>query len=75
MILPFLSFSDTQPSAVFKFKQFHNCVPALTNATVYFLSLNCRTAIAFSLKTFTDKDTFCFQSYLCKVSDSLNQFV
>ena len=67
MILQFLPFS--------KIQQFHNCVAALTNTAVYFLSLNSKTTIAFSLKTFIDKDTFYFQSYLCKLSDSLNQFV
>ena len=71
MILLFLSFSKTQPSFASKFKQFHSCVTALAFTAVYFLSLNSKTAIAFSLKTFTAKDTFCSQSYSCKVSDSL----
>ena len=75
MILPFLSFSKTQPYFVLKFKQFHNCVAALKNTAVHFLSLNYKTTVAFSLKTFIDKDTFYFQSYFCKLSDSLNQFV
>ena len=72
MILPFLPFSKTQPSFVLKFKQFRNCITALKNTAAYFLSVNSKTSIAFLLKTFIDKDTFYFQSYLCKLSDSLN---
>ena len=49
MILQFLPFSNTQ--------QFHNCVAALTNTAVYFLSLNSKTSIAFSSKTFIHKIT------------------
>ena len=71
MTLPFLSYSTTRTSFVLKFKQFHNCFVALANTAVYLLSLNSKTAIAFSLKAFTAEDIFCSQSYLCKVSNSL----
>ena len=70
-----LSFSKTQPSFVLIFKQFHNCVTALTSTAVSFLSFNSnsKTATAFSLKTFLAKKILSVsQSFLGKALHSLN---
>ena len=68
----FLSFSKTKPSLVLIFKQFRNCVTALTNTAVFFLSFNGQTATVFSLKhSYSIIKLFVSQSYLGKVLHGL----